>query len=33
MGSAYLSIGYSLFIYEIISRETVLLGSKFLAHY
>ena len=33
MGSGDLSIGCGLFIRELISPETVLLGSKFLAHY
>ena len=33
MGSGDLSIGCGLFIYELICLETVLLGSKFLAHY
>jgi hypothetical protein len=33
MGSGDLSIGCGLFIRELISLETVLLGSKFLAHY
>jgi hypothetical protein len=33
MGSGDLSIGCSLFLRELISLETVLLGNKFLAHY
>jgi hypothetical protein len=33
MGSGDLSIGCGLFIRELICLETVLLGSKFLAHY
>jgi hypothetical protein len=33
MGSGALSIDCGLFIHELISLETVLLGSKFLAHY
>jgi hypothetical protein len=33
MGSGDLSIGCGLSIHELISLETMLLGSKFLAHY
>jgi hypothetical protein len=33
MDSGDLSIGYGLFIHELMSPETMLLGSKFLAHY